>query len=92
MTTTRDYACFLSGLGAGVAVALLLTPRSGSQIRNEIKQTLAKGRQILRDSTATVVEGLEREKESLEAAIDAGKKAYSQTAGRSSGGSNPAAT
>lgn len=90
MTSTRDCACFLSGLGAGVAVALLIAPRSGSQTRNEIRQKLEKGRQIFRDSKATAMETLEREKEGLEAAIDAGKRAYCETIERSSAGGNAA--
>ncbi len=90
MTTTRDCACFLSGLGAGVAVALLIAPRSGSQTRNEIRQSLEKGRRIFRDGKATAVETLEREKVGLQAAIDAGKRAYCETTGRSPAGSNAA--
>lgn len=91
MTTTRDCAYFFCGLSAGVAAALLIAPRSGPETRNEIRQTLEKGKQILRDGKANAVETLDREKEGLKAAIDAGKNAYRETTGRSTAGSEIAA-
>jgi hypothetical protein len=82
MTTKRDYACFVSGLSAGMAIAFLLTPRAGAEVRNQIKEKVNRGAQALREGKAAAAEVLEREVDGINSAIDAGKKAYQARTGR----------
>lgn len=91
MTSARDCAYFMSGLGAGLAIALLFAPRSGSAVRNEIRHTLQRGGQAIRDGKTVAAAALEREKEGLGAAIDAGKRAYQETTGRGRREAEPSA-
>ncbi len=82
MATLRDCASFVSGLGAGVALAVLVTPRSGSEVRKGIREKVQRGTQVLKDGKTAAESALERELEGIEAAVDAGKRAYRDTSGR----------
>ncbi len=66
---SRAFACFFSGLSAGIAIALMVAPRSRTEIKEEVQGKLREGK-----------ESIEREKDRITAAIDAGKRAYRETA------------
>lgn len=81
------FGYFLAGMGIGAVLALLFAPRSGEETREYIKEKYedtrdqAKRRvRELRDRAEDYAEkGKEfvgRQRESLEAALDAGKSAY----------------
>jgi gas vesicle protein len=81
------FGYFLAGLGVGAIVALLFAPRSGEETREYLREryedtrdtTKRKARE-LRERTEELVEKgkdfVERQREGLEAAVDAGKQAY----------------
>ena len=81
------FGNFLLGLGIGVGVGLLFAPRSGEETRDmlmskadEGKDYLKRQTEDLRGSAADIVdkgrEVINRQRDSLSDAIDAGKQAY----------------
>jgi len=82
MTNIRDYACFVSGLSAGVALAFSFAPRSGAEFRNQIQAKVRRGADALREGKTAAGNALDRRMEGIGAALDAGKRAYQSTTGR----------
>lgn len=74
--TTRDCSYFFSGLGIGAGLALIYAPRSGAQVRGDIQDKLNHGLQALRDTKTAAYNAVEREKDAVAAAIEAGKQSY----------------
>ena len=89
---------FFLGLGLGVAVGLLFAPKSGAETRDLImskaddsKEFLRRRGEQLRDSASDVIEKgknvVQKQRDQLSSAIEAGKQAYrdalSQTGGTS---------
>jgi gas vesicle protein len=81
------FGYFLAGMGIGAVIALLFAPRSGEETREYIKEKYEDARdearrrvRELRDRAEEYTEkGKEfvgRQRESLEAALEAGKSAY----------------
>jgi gas vesicle protein len=81
------FGNFLFGLGVGVGVGLLFAPRSGEETRDmlmsradEGKDYLKRQTEDLRGSAADIVDkgrdAINRQRDSLSDAIDAGKQAY----------------
>jgi gas vesicle protein len=81
---------FLSGLGVGAGIALLLAPKSGDETRSLIANKTREGTDqlkhqatVLYDSAADVIEkGREevaRHKEGLKHAVEVGKQAYHES-------------
>jgi gas vesicle protein len=81
---------FIVGLGCGVGIALLLAPKSGDETRSVIANRAREGtdrlkHQVagLRDSATELLEKgrneVERHKEGLQHAVDAGKRAYHES-------------
>jgi gas vesicle protein len=78
---------FLAGLGIGAVIALLLAPRSGKETRDNIVQTAEEGRdfvvtktdEIRKQAEDAVEKGkdlMNKQKDLLSAAVEAGKQAY----------------
>ena len=78
---------FLAGLGIGAVVALLLAPRSGKETREFIVQKAEEGRdfvvskseEIRKQAEDAVEKGkdmVNKQKDLLSAALEAGKQAY----------------
>ncbi|MEN6533496.1 MAG: YtxH domain-containing protein [Bryobacteraceae bacterium] len=87
MGDDRRLSYFFLGLGIGVAVGVLFAPKSGEETRglirakaDESKEYLRKRGEQLYDSAGELVEksksALERQREQLSAAVQAGKQAY----------------
>jgi len=83
----NGLSSFLLGLGVGVAIGMLFAPKSGEETRELIKNKTGEGTDYLkqrstefRQSAAEWVdkgkEAINRQKESLSDAVDAGKQAY----------------
>lgn len=81
------FGNFLFGLGIGVGVGLLFAPRSGEETRDMLMSKADEGKDYikrqtgdLRGSAADFVdkgrEAINRQRDSLSEAIDAGKQAY----------------
>jgi gas vesicle protein len=93
------FGNFLFGLGLGVGVGLLFAPRSGEETRDmlmskadEGKDYLKRQTEDLRGSASDIVdkgrEAINRQRDSLSDAIDAGKQAYREKVDQA--GSQPA--
>ena len=78
---------FLVGLGIGALVGILFAPKSGEETREYLSQKADEGREYaqrkareLRERAEDLVErsksAASRQKESLSAAVDAGRDAY----------------
>jgi len=90
MDEDSKLSFFFLGLGLGVAAGVLFAPKSGSETRdfllskaNESADLAKRRAQELRDQANETLERsktvVQRQKESLSAAVDAGKQAYRET-------------
>ncbi|MCI0402305.1 MAG: YtxH domain-containing protein [Acidobacteria bacterium] len=81
------FGYFLAGLGIGAAIGILFAPRSGEETREYLRERYDDTRDLakrkareIKDRTDELVEKgkdfVERQRESVEAAVDAGKQAY----------------
>ena len=87
--TGTQVGFFLAGLGIGAVVALLLAPRSGKETREFIVNKAEEGRdfvvtkseEIRRQAEDAVEKGkdlVNKQKELLSAALEAGKQVYQE--------------
>jgi gas vesicle protein len=85
-----DLSCFLLGLGVGIGVGLLFAPTSGEETRGMLKTKAGEGKEYLkqrsselRDSASDLIEqgkeAVNRQKDNLVEAMEAGKQAYRET-------------
>ncbi len=81
------FGYFLAGLGIGAAIGILFAPRSGEETREYLRERYDDTRDLakrkareIKDRTEELVEKgkdfVDRQRESVEAAVDAGKQAY----------------
>jgi gas vesicle protein len=81
------FGAFIAGLGIGAAIALLFAPRSGNETRDMIAQKAEEGRDFVKARTDEIRKQAEdavekgkdivnRQKDLLSAALEAGKQAY----------------
>ena len=91
MDDDSKLSYFFLGLGLGVAVGVLFAPKSGAETREFLKSRAEEGADYvkrrgddLRESTTTAIEkgrqAVQRQKENLTAAVEAGKQAYRDAA------------
>ena len=87
MDDNKGLAYFLVGLGVGVAVGMIFAPVSGSEARGLIRNKANEGGDYLRrrgeewrDSASDLVHRgrdiVNRQRDQLSAAVDAGRQAY----------------
>ncbi len=92
MADDNKLSFFFLGLGLGVAVGILFAPKSGPETRELIKNKASEGSDYLvrqssalRDSAGELIERgkgvLNRQKDTLSEAVEAGKRAYRDTVG-----------
>ena len=102
MDEDRRISYFLLGLGVGVAVGVLFAPKSGSETRELIKSKAEEGKEYLakrsgewKDSATELLDrgkqAVSRQKEQVVAAVEAGKQAYREQAGRDEPDADPSA-
>ncbi len=72
---------FALGAIAGAATALLLAPQSGEETRRLLAEKAREGREKANESAQRGKEFLDRQRETLAAAIDKGKDAYQRARG-----------
>lgn len=89
---------FLAGLGIGTLIGILFAPQAGEETREYIGSKASEGRDYvkrksreLRDQAEDYVakgkETVARQKENIQAAVEAGKQAYREASGREPSGS-----
>jgi len=94
MEDDSKFSYFFLGLGLGVAVGLLVAPKSGAETRelllnkaDEGKDYLRRRGEGLRDSATEFVDkgkgAINRQKDQLAAAVEAGKQAYREAINKS---------
>jgi gas vesicle protein len=87
MDDSKGLSYFLLGLGIGTAVGILFAPHAGEKTRTIIRDKAIEGGdylkqrgQDIKESAEEAVErsktAIQKQKENLAAAIDAGKQAY----------------
>ena len=85
--TGSKVSCFLVGLGIGALIGILFAPKSGEETRDFLSQKAEEGKEYaqkrareLRERAEDLVERGKhvaiRQKETLSAAVDAGREAY----------------
>jgi len=103
MGDDNKFSYFFLGLGLGVAVGLLVAPKSGAETRDllltkadEGKEYLKRTGEGLRDSAGDLLdkgkEAVNRQKDQLAAAVEAGKQAYRDAIKASQSGERDIAT
>jgi len=81
------FSSFLLGLGVGIGIGMLFAPKSGAETRQLIKDKTGEGADYvkqrgseLRDSAGDLLnkskDALNRQKETIADALEAGKQAY----------------
>jgi gas vesicle protein len=89
----NGLSSFLLGLGVGVGIGMLFAPKSGSETREMLKSKANEGSEFLkqrstefRQSASEWVdkgkEAINRQKENLSDAMEAGRQAYRETINR----------
>ena len=92
------FGCFLVGVGMGIVIGILYAPRAGEETRELLTHKADEGRDFVKrrrrelrgqadDYIAKGRETAARQKENLQSAVDAGKRAY-RDASESSGSKN----
>ena len=90
MDEDKKLSYFCLGLGIGVAVGILFAPKSGFETRDMIRSKAGEGKDYIRrrgdDLRGRAEDMLERgksavqkQKEQLQAAVDAGRQAYRES-------------
>ena len=72
---------FLLGAIAGAAVALLVAPATGDEMRRILAEKAKEGRDRASDAARQGREFVNRQRETLSSAIDRGREAYNQARG-----------
>jgi len=89
MSSNREMKYFCVGLSVGVATAFLCAPKSGPQVRRQVRDTASQGVSYLKDQADSAkkavgdivdrgVRTARHQKENLMAAVDAGKQAFQE--------------
>ena len=69
---------FLAGAATGAAVALLMAPTSGDEARRVLGEKAREGRERAEEAARQGREFLNRQRETLNSAIERGREAYNQ--------------
>jgi gas vesicle protein len=72
------FVAFVLGALTGAAVALLLAPATGEETRRILAEKAKEGREKANDAARQGKEFLNRQRDTLNTAIDRGREAYNQ--------------
>ncbi len=89
----NGFSSFLLGLGVGVGIGMLLAPKSGAETREFIKNKAGEGADYLKQRSGDIrqtasewvdkgKEAINRQRENLNDAMEAGRQAYHDTVNR----------
>jgi len=95
MEDDNRFSYFFLGLGLGVAAGLLFAPKTGSDTRELLRSKADEGKDYLkrrsselRDQVSEVIDrgrsAVNRQRDNLSAAVEAGKQAYREAVSASS--------
>ena len=98
MDEDKRLSYFFLGLGIGVAVGILFAPKSGEETRDLIRGKAEEGKDYLkkrsgelRESATDLVDkgksAVQRQREQLSAAVEAGRQAYRESVSGAASGS-----
>jgi gas vesicle protein len=90
MDEDKRISYFCLGLGIGVAVGILFAPKSGEETRQLLRSKADESKDFLKQKTVELKDSaveladksklaLQRQKEQLAAAVDAGRQAYKES-------------
>ena len=90
MEEDKRISYFCLGLGIGVAVGILFAPKSGEETRQLLRSKADESKDFLKQKTVELKDSavdladkskmaLQRQKEQLAAAVDAGRQAYKES-------------
>ena len=93
MDDTKSLSYFFLGLGLGVAVGMIFAPQAGAETRTLIRTRATEGGEAIRRKGSEIAEGatglvekskdvLGRQREQLNAAVEAGRSAYREAVDR----------
>jgi gas vesicle protein len=96
MDDNKSLSYFFLGLGVGVAVGMIFAPQAGAQTRTVIRSRASESGDYLRRRGANLREGasslldkgkevVTRQREHLNAAVEAGRSAYREVVGGAEG-------
>ena len=96
MDDNKGLSYFLLGLGIGVAVGIVFAPMSGEETRARVRSRALEGgdylrrrSEALRESASELVDrgttAVGRQREQLNAAVEAGRQAYRETVAEATG-------
>jgi gas vesicle protein len=80
---------FVLGAAAGAAVALLMAPASGEETRRVLGDKAREGRERAEEAARQGREFLNRQRDTLNSAIERGREAYEQARGGGSQSQTP---
>jgi gas vesicle protein len=72
---------FLAGVATGAAVALLMAPTSGEEARRALSEKAREGRERAEEAARQGRDFLNRQRDTINSAIDRGREAYNQARG-----------
>lgn len=90
MEDDKRFSYFFLGLGIGVAVGVLFAPKSGAETRDLIREKADEGKEFLKrrstefrenafDAVERGKEAIQRQRDQIRTAVDAGRAAYRET-------------
>lgn len=99
MAEEKKLSYFFLGLGLGVAIGILFAPKSGQETRELLRAKADEGKDYLKKRSDAILESagqaidrgkaaIGRQKDTLAAAVEAGKQAYREAM---AGGGEPGA-
>jgi gas vesicle protein len=82
----KDWSLgFLMGIGTGAALGMLYAPKAGSELRRDLANRVDQSAQTVKEQAACALDKgraeLALQQEGLTNAVEAGKKAYQESAG-----------
>lgn len=90
------FTYFLAGIGIGTLIGVLFAPKSGDETREFLSSKAGegteylkrKGREVREEADTYIAKGkevLQRQRENVESAIEAGKQAYKEASSQATG-------
>ena len=96
----NGFLWFLAGLGIGAAVGILYAPKSGGELRQQLREVAEDGGNTVKERARQAREQagnwadkgrdyLSQQKDQIRSAYEAGRQAYREATGEEVGGATP---